>query len=146
MMCDKDKSMKTYTLDTLCPFPFDKSLDMPPFPRGVGLAKYEKYFGISDPQDHLRESNALAMEFMQNKIYIIFLFPQSLGVQAMEWFSRFPIGIKIFDEIANIFVNKYSHNIQHLVNIHDFCNFKKNVGEYFLTFLQWWQQLHTKYS
>ena len=35
MMQDKDKLTKTYTLDTLCPFTFDKSIDMPPFPRGV---------------------------------------------------------------------------------------------------------------
>ena len=42
MMKDKDKLYKTYTLDALCPFPFDKNLDMPPFPRGVELPKYEK--------------------------------------------------------------------------------------------------------
>ena len=33
MMKDKDKPItKTYTMDALCPFPFDKNLDMPPFP------------------------------------------------------------------------------------------------------------------
>ena len=37
MMKDKDKPTKTYMLDALCPFPFDKNLDMPPFPRGVEL-------------------------------------------------------------------------------------------------------------
>ena len=42
MMKDKEKTMKTYTLDALCPFPFDKNLDMPPFPRGVELPKYDK--------------------------------------------------------------------------------------------------------
>ena len=53
MMKDKDKPTKTYTLDALCPFPFDKNLDMPPFPRGLELPKYDKYFGTTDPQDHL---------------------------------------------------------------------------------------------
>ena len=53
MMKDKDKPAKAYTLDALCPFPFDKNLDMPPFPRGLELPKYDKYFGTTDPQDHL---------------------------------------------------------------------------------------------
>ena len=53
MMCDKDKPTKTYTLETLFPFPFDKSINMPPFMKGVELPKYDKYFGTIDPQDHL---------------------------------------------------------------------------------------------
>ena len=31
MMREKDKPVKTFTLDTLCPFPFVKSINMPPF-------------------------------------------------------------------------------------------------------------------
>ena len=31
MMQDKDKPIKAYILDALCPFPFDKNIDMPPF-------------------------------------------------------------------------------------------------------------------
>ena len=93
-----------YTLDALCPFPFDKSIDMPPFPRGVELPKYDKYFGTSDPQDHLWEFDAFSMEFMHNQTYIMHLFSWSLGGKAMEWFSWFPTSIKMFDEIANMFV------------------------------------------
>ena len=121
---DKDKPTKTYTLDALCPFPFDKNLDMPPFPRGVELPKYDKYFGTTDPQDHLREFGALSMEFMHNQTYLMRLFPRSLGGQAMEWFSHLPPGIKTFDEMANLFIQQYSHNIQHPVNIRDLCNLK----------------------
>ena len=40
-------------------------------------------------------------------------FPRSLGGQAMEWFSHLPLGIKTFDEIANLFVQQYLHNIKH---------------------------------
>ena len=61
VMHDKDKPIKMYTLDTLCPFPFDKTLDMPPFPKGVEFPKYKKYFGISNPQEHLREFCAFSM-------------------------------------------------------------------------------------
>ena len=111
MMKEKDKPTKIYTLDALCPFSFDKNLDMPPFPRGVELPKYDKYFGTTDPQDHLREFGALSMEFMHNQTYLMHLFPRSLGGQAMEWFSHLPPGIKSFDDIANLFVQQYSHNI-----------------------------------
>ena len=111
MMKDKDKPTKTYTLDALCPFPFDKNLHIPPFPRGVELPKYDKYFGTTNPQDHLHKFGALSMEFMHNQTYRMRLFPRSLGGQAMEWFSHLPLGIKKFDEIFNLFIQQYSHNI-----------------------------------
>ena len=79
MMHGKDKHVKTYTLDALCPFPFDKNIDMPPFPRGVELPKHDNYFLTTDPQDHLWEFKALSMEFMHNKTYLMHLFPRSLG-------------------------------------------------------------------
>ena len=60
-------------LDSIFPFPFDKDLHMPPFPRGVELPKYEKYFRTSDPQDHLREFGALSMEFMHDQTYLMCL-------------------------------------------------------------------------
>jgi hypothetical protein len=39
MMREKDKPIKIFTMDALCPFSFDKSINMPPFPRGVELPK-----------------------------------------------------------------------------------------------------------
>ena len=119
---------------------------MPPFPKGVELPKYDKYLGTSDPQDHLWEFGALSMEFIHDQTYLMRLFPRSLGGPAMEWFSRLPSGIKSFDEIATLFLQHYSHNIQHLVTIRDLCNLKQRHGEPFLTFLQRWRQLYTKYS
>lgn len=67
MMHDKEKLMKAYTLDALCPFLFDKRIEMPPFLRGVELPKYDKYFGTTNTQDHLQEFSALFMEFMHNQ-------------------------------------------------------------------------------
>lgn len=90
---------------------------MPPFPKGVELPKYEKYLGTTNPQDHLREFGTLSMEFMHDQTYLMFLFPCSLGGPAMEWFYRLPTSIKTFDEMANLFLQHYSHNIQHPVNI-----------------------------
>ena len=56
MMHDKDKPIKTYTLDALYLFPFDKNIYMPPFPRGVEFPKYDKYFGTPNPQDQFQNS------------------------------------------------------------------------------------------
>ena len=64
----------------------------------------------------------------------------------MEWFSWLPSGIKSFDEITTLFLQQYSHNIQHPVTIRDLCNLKQRHGEPLLNFLQKWRQLYTKYS
>ena len=144
-MKDKDKPTTQFTLDSICPFPFDKNLSMPPFSKGVELPKYEKYMGTFDPEDHLREFGAFSMEFIHNQTYLMHLFHQSLGGPAMECISQLPTGIKSFYEIANLFLQHYSH-IQHPVNIHNLCNLKQWHRELFLTFLQRWRQLYTKYS
>ena len=49
LMKDKDKPTTQFILDSIFPFPYDKNLSMPPFPKGVELPKYDKYLGISDP-------------------------------------------------------------------------------------------------
>lgn len=90
---------------------------MPPFPRGAELPKYDKFLAATNPQDHLREFGDLSMEFMHDQTYLMRLFPRSLGGPAMEWFSRLPTSIKTFDKMSNLFLQHYSHNIQHLVNI-----------------------------
>lgn len=90
---------------------------MPPFPKGVEIPKYDKYLGTLDPQDHLHEFDALSMEFVHDQTYLLHLFPHSLGGPTIEWFSQFPLGIKIFDQLAKLFLQHYSHNVQHLVNI-----------------------------
>ena len=74
-MKDEDKPTTYFTLESIFPFLFDKSLSMPPFPKGVELPKYDKYLGMSDPQDHLREFRALSMEFIHNQTYLMHLFP-----------------------------------------------------------------------
>lgn len=66
-MKNKDKSSTRYSLDTICPFPFDKNLYMPLFPSRVETPKFDKYDSKSDPQDIVQELCALCMDFMQNK-------------------------------------------------------------------------------
>jgi hypothetical protein len=43
----------SFSLDSICPSPFDKSVDMKEFPRKVEILQYDKYDGSGDPHDHM---------------------------------------------------------------------------------------------
>lgn len=118
---------------------------MPPFPSRVKIPKFDKYDGISDPQDHVREFSASCMEFMHDQTYLMRLFPRSLGGQAMEWLSSLPKGIKTFEELIQLFLQQYSYNIRHLVTMIDLCNTQQKTGEPLLTFLQRWRRMFFRY-
>ena len=46
---------KRYSLKDICPYPFDPSINMIPFPRYCEYPTYNKYNGRTDPFDHVRE-------------------------------------------------------------------------------------------
>ena len=52
-----------FSLDSICPNPFDKSVDMKYFPRKIEIPKYEKYDGNGDPNDHVRQFYTMSFEF-----------------------------------------------------------------------------------
>ena len=70
---------------------------MPRFLGGVELPKYENYLGKFDPQDHLMEFGVLSIKFMHSQIYLMCLFPRSLGGKAMEWFLLLRTRTKTFE-------------------------------------------------
>ena len=43
----------SFSLDSICPNPFDKSVDMKDFPRKVEIPQYDKYDGYGYPNDHV---------------------------------------------------------------------------------------------
>lgn len=75
---------RRYSLQEICPYPFDISLNMIPFPPNCEIPKYEKYNGKTDPQDHIREFGTMIMEFTHEEKYLMRLFPKILSGQAME--------------------------------------------------------------
>lgn len=91
--------------------------------------------GKSNPQDHLREFCVMSIEFMHNTTYLMRLFPRSLGGKAMDWFSKLPPGIKMFQDLASNFVTHYSYNIEHKVTMLNLYNTKQRDGKAFLRFL-----------
>lgn len=98
---------------------------MQPFPRGFELPKFDKYKGKGDPRDHVREFYSACLEVAYDETYLICLFPQSLGVTTMQWFSCLPGGIRTFEELAQKFIAHYAHNIEHDVTMLDLCNTKQ---------------------
>ena len=43
----------SFSLDSMCPNPFDKSVDMNDFPRKLEIPQYDKYDENGDPSDHV---------------------------------------------------------------------------------------------
>ena len=83
---EKEKEPKEFSMEALCPFPFDKDLYMPPFPKRVEMPKYDKYDRNFDPQDHVSEFFTQSMDFIHEPTYLMHFFPRSLGGLAVHWF------------------------------------------------------------
>lgn len=134
-----------YSLDDICPYPFDQSLNMVAIPLNFEIPKYDKYNGKSDPRDHIREFCTMSLEFSHDDTYMMRLFLWSLGGQMMEWLSKIMPPIRSFEELVNKFVSQYSYNIQHEVTMLDLCNTKQKNNEPFMMFLRRWRRLISIY-
>lgn len=78
-----------------------------------------------------------SQEFTYIDNYLIRLFPQRLGGQALEWFLNLPKGsITTFTDLFERFVKYFSYNVEHELTMMDLCNAKRNNGEIFSAFLQ----------
>ena len=112
----------------------------------IPTPKYEKYDGNSDPNDHVQHFYALSMDFIHEDTYLLRLFPRSLRGQALEWFTKLTHPLKTFDELARRLTQHYSYNIQQPITMIDLAAMKQHQGEPFVTYLQCWQSLYSRYS
>lgn len=112
---------KKYTLEDICPYPFDRSLNMIPFPKHCEIPKFDRYNGKTDPIDHVRDFKNLTLEFAYEDTYLMRLFPRSLGVHSMEWLSKISPPVRKFEELINLFILQYTYNIQHHITMIDLC-------------------------
>ena len=55
-----------FSLENIFPLPFDRSMILTPFPPNMQIPKYNKYFGTSDPKDHLHQFYTLSMEIFHD--------------------------------------------------------------------------------
>lgn len=81
---------KSYTMEDLFPYPFDKKLYMLPFPTHFETPRFDKYRGKVDPQDHVREFFTACIYVAHDDTYLTRLFSKSLGGTTLEWFSHLP--------------------------------------------------------
>lgn len=115
------------------------------FPKHCEIPKFDRYNGKLDPIDHIKDFRNMTLEFAHEDTYLMCLFPRSLGGQSMEWLSKITSPIKKFEELINEFISQYSYNIQHQITMIDLCKAKQKIGESFITFLQRWRRLFTRY-
>ena len=128
-----------FSLDSVFPNPFDKSVDMKYFPRKIDLPQYDKYDGNGDPNDHVSQFYTMSFEFHHEDSYLMRLFPRSLKGQEMEWFTNITPPIKTFLELIQRYVQHFSYNLSLSVSLLDLCHTKKNQGESFSTLLHRWR-------
>jgi hypothetical protein len=69
------RGMKRYSLEDICPSPFNRTLNMIPFPQNCDFPEDDKYNGRSDPIDHVREFHTMSLEFSHDEMYLMRLFP-----------------------------------------------------------------------
>jgi len=137
---------KPFSLENICAYPFDKSLNMIPFPPHFEIPQFDKYKGKGNPDDHLRAFFVACLDVAYDDTYLLRLFPRSLAGQALEWFSHLPPGIKTFSELATKFRSHFAFNIEHEVNMNDIVNNKQRNGETFSSFTQRWRNMASKLS
>ena len=54
-MAQMEAPKSSFSFDSACPNPFDKSVDMKEFPRKIEIPQYDKYDGNGDPNDHVHQ-------------------------------------------------------------------------------------------
>lgn len=114
-----------YKFEELCPYPFNREMLRVPFPPYFELPKFEKYKGKDDQRDHAKDFFMSYQEVAYSDNYLIRLFSQSLGGQALEWFLHLPKGsLTTFVNLSTRFIKHFSYNVEHKLTMMDLCNTK----------------------
>ena len=50
-----ETNSKIFKFENDCPYPFDKTITMTPFPKHFEIPKFDKFRGKSDPVTHIKE-------------------------------------------------------------------------------------------
>lgn len=92
-------------IEYICPYPYEKSIPIPPFPPHFVVPKFDKYKGKEDPKAHIGEFFTAFIEATREDSYLMIFFPRSLCRQEKEWFFLLPPEIKSWDELAKAFIH-----------------------------------------
>lgn len=66
---------KKYYLEDIFPYPFDRQLNMIPFPKHCEILKFDRYNEKTYPIDHIREFKNMILEFAHEETYFMRFFP-----------------------------------------------------------------------
>lgn len=120
----------------LCPYPFDTTLYMPPFPPGYVAPNFTKYKGKTNPIEHIREFMTNCMDIAYEHTYLMRLFSKSLTGPTLNWYSTLK-GIKTWNELVAKFVKNYAYNIDTDTSITSLCTLtQEDTCEMFIPFFQ----------
>ena len=120
------KGVKDVFFEEICPFPFNKSINMVPFPPSFDIPKFDKYTREICPITHLKEFSILCQEVAYSDDYLKRLFAKSLGGPALEWFMNLPKGsYNSFNDLTTKFIAQHSYNIEHHASLSDLYNTKQ---------------------
>ena len=121
-----NKGVKDFSFEEICPFPFDKSINVVPFPPSFKIPKFDKHMGETYPITHLKEFFILCQEVVYSDDYLKRLFARSLGDPVLEWLINLPKrSFTSFNDLTSKFIAQYSYNIKHHASLSDLCNTKK---------------------
>lgn len=65
------KESKILKFENDCPYPFDKTIMMMPFPKHFEIPKFEKFRGKGDPVTHVKEFYMHYQEVAYNDIFLM---------------------------------------------------------------------------
>ncbi len=107
------KGVKDVSFNEICPFPFDKSINMVPFLTSFEIHKFDKYMRETCPITYLKEFSILCQEVAYSDDYLKRLFAWSLGGPTLEWLMNLPKGsFTSFNDLTSNFIAQYSYNIE----------------------------------
>ena len=96
---------KNFKFENDCPYAFEKTITMMPFPKHFEIPKFEKFRGKIDLVTHVKEFYMHFQEVAYNDVFLLWLFPKSLGGLALEWLCCIPqVTIKTFADLSKAFL------------------------------------------
>lgn len=121
---------KTFKFENDYLYLFDKTITMTPFLKHFEIPKFDKFRGKGNLVTHVKYFYMPFQEVAYNDIFLMHIFPKSLGGPALEWFYCIPQGIvNTFVDLSEAFMAQYAHLVKMELSVVDLVNTKKRRGK-----------------
>ncbi|XP_023872228.1 uncharacterized protein LOC111984841 [Quercus suber] len=104
------------------------------------ISDVEKFDGTGDPKQHVRRYISIAkMKWLDEK-KTLHAFPLSFTEVALRWYYKLdPSKNKVWNELAELFVDQFIFNTMIKVSLTDLETTKQGVGETFFEYMTRWR-------